>query len=305
MKVYTLTLNPAYDVHADCSALAVGKENFVSILRRDAGGKGINISRALQVGRQPYEALVVLGKENDDEFKKQLGLFGVNAVCLETAGRIRENLTIHHDGMETRISFSGFAVDENMLALIAERIAGDEETVLTFTGSLPKGVSKEAAKAFLKELKNRGVRIALDCRSFDLADIQEISPWLVKPNRQEASQWFGDEITSLEEAVKYARKLHDMGVENAFISMDAQGSVLVCDRALKASVPCIVPVSTIGAGDSTIAGFLTAKGKGLSVEQCLSTAVAFGTAACLTEGTNPPSMRDIMGLLPEIEVAEI
>lgn len=305
MKIYTLTLNPAYDVHAECRGFAVGKENFVSMIRRDAGGKGINISRALQAGGQPYEALVILGNENGEGFKQQLASLGLNAVYFEVDGCIRENLTIHHDGDETRISYSGFSVDENVLSLIADRITAEEETVLTFTGSLPAGISKDAAKTFLKELKRRGVKIALDCRSFELRDIREISPWLVKPNQQEASQWFGEEITSFADAVKYASKLHEMGVDNAFLSMGPQGAVLACGRVLKAIAPSITPVSTIGAGDSVIAGFLTAKAKGLAVAQCLSAAVAFGTAACLTEGTNPPYMHDILELLPEIKVLEV
>lgn len=305
MKIYTLTLNPAYDVHAACEDLQLKRENFVAVKSRDAGGKGINISRALHNAGVAYTAFVVLGTENGEGFKKQLSEFDLNAVYLDTPGRIRENLTIHHGADETRISFAGFSVAEVLLRDILRRIDCDENTFVTFTGSLPSGVSKEGAKCFLQELKNRGVKIVLDCRSFDLADIAQIIPWFVKPNQQEVSQWFGHDVSTVDGAIASARKLHAMGVDNAMVSLGDKGAVLACDRVLYATAPKIDAVSTIGAGDSSIAGFLSAVANGGDSAACLATAVAFGTAACMTEGTEPPKERDFQNVLANIVVQEV
>ena len=294
MNIYTLTLNPAYDVHASCDHFAACRENIISVERRDAGGKGINISRALHNAGISYCALVAVGKENCSEFIQQLTGFDLNAVYFEMEGRIRENLTIHHGDKETRISYPGFPVDENVFELLFGTMQLDEDTILTFTGSLPNGVSKQSAKRFLTKLKSRGVKIVLDCRSFDLEDIFEIRPWLVKPNQQEVSLWFGKEVTSVEDAMDCAVKLHESGIAHAIVSMGSDGAVLAGERRYHASAPKIKAVSTIGAGDSSIAGFLAAFVKGYDAGVCLSTAVAFGSAACLRDGTEPPRISDVI-----------
>lgn len=300
MKIYTLTLNPAYDVHAETSSLDICHENFASIISRDAGGKGVNISRALNAAGVSNTAIVVLGKDNGEEFKNDLFRFGLRTVFLEKEGRIRENLTIHHGGDETRISFSGFSLDDSLLDEVRACMNFDVGTVVTFTGSIPIGVSKEAAKAFLIKLRECDVKIVLDCRSFNLRDICDIKPWLIKPNQQEVSEWFGVAVTTLEQAKACADKLHFMGVENAMVSMGVQGAVLVCDGVYTAMPPRVDPVSTVGAGDSSIAGFLCAAAEGLGSIDCLCRAVAFGTAACLTEGTQPPRKAQIMQIMGEI-----
>ena len=108
MKIYTLTLTPAYDVHASADSFSVCRENFATIIDRDAGGKGVNVSRALCAVGVNNTAVVVIGKDNGSDYKASLAQFGLNALYLEKDGRIRENLTLHHGSGETRISFSGF-----------------------------------------------------------------------------------------------------------------------------------------------------------------------------------------------------
>ena len=305
MKIYTITLNPAYDVHVQCPEFQLIRENFASVICRDAGGKGINVSRALHVANVPYTAVVVTGNENCAEYKQQLKRFDLNAVYIETKGRIRENITVHHGNDETRISFSGAKADGGLLDAVAEKIGSAEDVFLVFTGSLPYGISKETAKRFLLDMKKRGAKILLDCRSFDLEDIQQIAPWLVKPNGQEASAWFQQEVSSVETAVICAGKLHEMGVENAVVSLGGAGAVLYDGRAYYALAPTIKAVSSIGAGDSSIAGFLTAFMNGRTAGECLATAVAFGSAACMEEGTQPPRMETVARLLSSITVREV
>ena len=108
MKIYTLTLSPAYDVHAYTEKLLPFHEHLAEVRSRDAGGKGVNISRALNAVGVQNTALIVLGSENGAEFRA--ALCKMDCVFFEIPGRIRENLTLHTaDGRETRISFSGFS----------------------------------------------------------------------------------------------------------------------------------------------------------------------------------------------------
>ena len=95
MRIYTLTLNPAYDIHATTAHFLPCRENLANVTSRDAGGKGVNISRALHSGGTENTAVIVLGKENGGEFKESLASFGLNCLYFEKEGRIRENLTLH------------------------------------------------------------------------------------------------------------------------------------------------------------------------------------------------------------------
>lgn len=305
MKIYTLTLNPAYDVHATTDHFLPCRENLARVTSRDTGGKGVNISRALHSGGTQNTAVIVLGKENGAEFRQNLAEFGLNCLYFEKEGRIRENLTLHCEKTgETRISFAGFALDESILDEVESAMAVDGDTFVTYTGRTPGGISMESVKAFLRRLQDKGAKLVIDSKSFGLSDLLELKPWLIKPNQEEISEYFGCEIRSLETAAEKAKLLHDGGIENAMISLGGDGALLVCsDGLFTAKAPEIHPVSTIGAGDSSIAGFLAAATSGKSAADCLKTAVAYGTAACLNSGTLPPAAENIRKIFEQVQIA--
>ena len=305
MKIYTLTLNPAYDVHAFAKSLAINCENLAEMQSREAGGKGVNISRALCNGLIPNTAIVVLGKENGDEFKNAIS--DMDCVLLEKEGRIRENLTFHlENGTETRISFSGFPVDDGILEEVFKNIVIEKDTIVTFTGRIPAGISKENAKEFLKILHKKGARIVLDSKSFTIEDIFEIKPWLIKPNQEEISDYLGCEIKTLSEVLEKASVFTEHGITNTMVTLGEQGAALLTeDKVYIATSPVIEAISTIGAGDSTIAGFLAGTYADDTAMGCLKTAVSFGTAACLTPGTLPPKKEDIEKIYAQICVNEV
>ncbi len=305
MKIYTLTLNPAYDVHAFARSLSLHCENLAEIQSREAGGKGVNISRALCNGQIPNTAIIVLGKENGDEFKNAIS--ALDCVLLEKEGRIRENLTFHCENeAETRISFSGFPVDDGILHEVLNNIVIEKDTIVTFTGRIPAGVSKDKAKEFLKNLNKQGVRIVLDSKSFTIEDIFEIRPWLIKPNQEEISDYLNCEIETLSQVLEKASVFTEHGITNTMVTLGEQGAALLTeDRVYIATCPVISAVSTIGAGDSTIAGFLAGAYAGEDAMECLKTAVSYGTAACLTAGTLPPRKEDIEKIRAQIRVSKV
>ena len=300
MKIYTLTLNPAYDVHASVNALKLYHENLAQIHSREAGGKGVNISRALTANRIPNQAVIVLGMENGAEFRDAVSQ--MDCIFLEMPGRIRENYTFHSvDTPETRISFSGFPMTDGILEQVEALLQIAEGTIVTFTGRVPTGMGMEAVMAFLRRLQDRGAKIVLDSKSFSLEDIYALRPWLIKPNQEEISDYFGCSVENIPDAAEKARVFRDKGVENVMISLGEQGALLHSSAGSWIAVPpAITAVSTIGAGDSTIAGFLAAASASRSPEDCLRYAVAYGTAACLTAGSQPPMMQDVNAFLPQI-----
>lgn len=303
MKIITLTLSPAFDTHCHADSLRLEHENLIHMDLCQAGGKGVNISRALVSCGTENLALVVLGEENADSFTKNLDADGVTWEAITVPGRIRENITIHVEGSaETRLSFPGFPVTGDLLNRVAEKLLSrvDGDTVVTMTGRVPQGMAVENVMELLRKAARKGAKIVVDSRSFTLENLKELGPWLIKPNQEEISAYLGREISSLEQTLAEAKALHAAGIANVMISMGGDGALLVCKEGAFIAVPPQVEVkSTVGAGDSSIAGFLS--GDADDPKTRLLRAVAYGTAACMTEGTLPPRQEDVANLLPKIQ----
>ena len=309
MNIITLTFNPAFDIHCNVPNFAPYHENLAYVISRDAGGKGVNISRALTVCGVDNLAFVVLGDENGDGFERALKDDGMCYKAITVKGRIRENMTFHTEGMpETRVSFQGFSLSRELFDRAIELLFDDvdENTVLTFTGRAPTGIDISQVKELLVRFAHKGAKIVIDSRSFSLDDLRQIKPWLIKPNQEEISEYLGREIDSFEQIVSVAKELHKDGIENVMISLGSEGAMLVCNEGIfVAKPPRINAISTIGAGDSSIAGFLAAAKMGEGAENRLCTAVAYGSAACLTEGTRPPRREDVIKLLPLVNLKTV
>ena len=306
MNIVTLCLNPAFDVHCEIPDFAPYHENLARITARDAGGKGINISRALLENGVDSLAFVVRGEENGAAFEQALARDGLSCRTMTVKGRIRENITCHTPGVpETRISFEGFSMDAGQLRTVYEQLEHcvDANTVVTLSGRMTAGVDAGSAKELLRGFARLGARLAVDSRSFSLTDLREMRPWLIKPNQEEISAYLGREISDFEQAAVAAKQLHDDGIGQVMVSLGGQGALLACDEGVfAASAPRVEVCSTVGAGDSAIAGFLAAQAAGGGAAERFRTAVAYGSAACMTQGTRPPRAADIARLLPTIQV---
>ena len=301
MKIITLTLGPAFDIHCHADKLVLDHENLAFMDLCQAGGKGVNISRALAHNGTENLALLVLGQENAAGFTQNLDADGVTYDAITVPGRIRENITIHTGNTETRISFPGFRVDADVLPQVEQKLLAlaDADTVVTMTGRVAEGMAVADVSAMLRKCAHKGARIVVDSRSFSLGDLQDLKPWLIKPNQEEISAYLGREIRSLEDTLAEARALHADGIANVMISMGGDGALLVCDEGTFIAVPPKVEVkSTIGAGDSAIAGFAACP-SGKAADR-LQWAVAYGSAACMAEGTLPPEPADVRRILERI-----
>ena len=308
MKIITLTLNPAFDIHCDADGFLPYKESILKITSREAGGKGVNISRALSSVGTKSTALIVVGRENGDEFCRSLDNDGLAVLPIYREGRIRENITLHEkENPETRISFGGFSVDREVLDEVADYIGGcDGETVVTLTGSIPSGIAAKDVLDRLCALKVAGARVVIDSRSVSLDEITAFKPWLIKPNKDEAEKYSGTKIETPSDAAEIAKRLCSLGIENVVISLGGDGAVLATSGdCFFAKAPQVSVLSTVGAGDSMIAGFIDAFTGGKAPTECLRRAVAFGTAACMCEGTSPPKEFDINLIEKNIKITQV
>lgn len=303
MKIVTLTLSPAFDVHCHADYLVLDHENLAHMDLRQAGGKGVNISRALVSNSTENLALLVLGQENADGFLRNLDTDGVRYDAITVPGRIRENITIHTGSTETRISFPGFRVTSDVLPQVEEKLLAlaDSDTVITMTGRVAEGMAVADVMEMLRRAAEKGAKIVVDSRSFSLEDLKTLKPWLIKPNQEEISAYLGREVSSLEQTVAEASDLHEAGISNVMISMGGDGALLVCDEGVFIAIPPKVEVkSTIGAGDSSIAGFVACPYD--DAAKRLQWAVAYGSAACMAEGTLPPKPENVQSILENIQL---
>ena len=228
--------------------------------------------------------------------------YGKTTLCEKLAAAIEEHAaatdTLFLLGADTRYKAceqgdKAIKVLEKVEKLVLD-LAGDLPTVVTLTGRLPEGILMKDVKSMLSRFHERGIRTVIDSRSFTLADLIEVKPYLIKPNEEEIVTYMHREVNSISDALAAARELHECGITNVMISMGAKGAVLVSEEGeFTASAPAITPVSTIGAGDSSIAGYLAALSRGERAKTCLCYAIAFGSAACLTEGTKSPNVSDV------------
>ena len=305
-NIRTITLNPVFDLHYRVPDFRAGVENLVVSATREAGGKGVNTSRALAANGVDNLAYVVLGCENGGEFADCLKRDGVPCRCFPAEGRIREGITVHPDaGPETRLAVNTFRLPESTFSRLEQTLlAEDLPTLLvSFSGRIPTGFDKERVLTLLQRLRDGGAAVVADSASFTAEDLRRLHPWFIKPNAQETLTLWGRAPETPEDAVACAQGMAASGVsENVLLSLGGDGAAYAgSDGAYLLRVPPLTaPVSTIGAGDSVVAGLLAGAAQGLPMEACLRLAMAYGTAACMTPGTRPPRPEDVAAVLPRV-----
>ena len=308
MTILTVTLNPAFDLHGRLAHFAPEQENYVGEMIREAGGKGINTARALAVNGERTTAFMVLGNENAAPFEMLLQRDGLRARCVYVRGAVRENITLHPaDAPETRISLDTFAITPDALAELEAMMQPELRPGMwvAFGGRLPRGVTAQAVIGWLCRMVESGVQLAVDSNSFTAAQLQQIHPTLIKPNAAELNALCPEQP---DDPVAQARQLVKCGAAKSVLaSLGAKGLwYTTADGCLHAAAPAVAqPISTIGAGDSALAGYLAAAAHGAADEDRVRAAAAWGTAACKTPGTRPPRFADIQALLPQVAITHI
>jgi 1-phosphofructokinase len=301
--IVTLTANPSFDRTVALSGpLERGAVHRVAQMTSQAGGKGVNISRAA-VGAG-LATIAVLPARPDDPFVSELAAAGIECRPSGPAGDIRVNLTLTEpDGTTTKLNGPGAAVGAAHLDDLAETLvrhaAGGCWSVLA--GSLPPGAPVGFYADLVARLREVS-RVAVDTSEEPLAALVDrlpgAAPHLLKPNAEELASVTGTDASVLETdptaAAKAARTLVDRGVGAVLASLGAHGAVLVdSEGAWHAAPPPTIVVSTVGAGDCTLFGYLLAELQGRSAPERLALAVAYGSAAAGLPGTTIPRPGDL------------
>lgn len=309
-KIITITLNPSLD-----TTLWVDRFDLkepVSATREQVypGGKAVNVTRVLTALGIKSKAVGFVGEQNATTFIHLLDKESISYHFLTVQGAIRENLSIVlPDGELLKINRTGFFVEQTSMdslqSNIESEISTNEETLLVFAGSLPKNVTKEQYKALIMNLNGEHVKIAIDTDIFSEQDIREIKPFIMKPNEVELCHLAKMEEMDKQTIYQYAQKLSQYAT-HVLVSRGGEGLLYAGDHMLmQCNVPEVEVMSTIGAGDTTLAGFIKALSEQQTIEECIQFAAACGTASVLLEGTGVIRHESVDGMAERISITKI
>ncbi|MDH2244041.1 1-phosphofructokinase [Pseudomonas sp. GD03855] len=282
-RVLTVTLNPALDLTVQLPFLRLGEVNRSESLQVHAAGKGLNVAQVLADLGHQLTVTGFLGESNPQAFEQLFAARGFTDEFVRVAGETRSNLKLAEtDGRVTDINGPGLAVTEaqcdELLARL-QRLAPAHDLVVV-AGSLPRGIDSQWFVQLLNSLKALGVRVALDTSGVALRDGLATRPWLIKPNEEELAEARGVDLSGSSALLAEARRLQSEGIEHVVISQGADGvSWFTADAALHAQPPKVQVISTVGAGDSLLAGMLHGLLVGWPAERTLAHATAIAAQA--------------------------
>ena len=282
-KILTLTLNPALDLTVELARLEPGQVNRSDAMHAHAAGKGVNVAQVLADLGHTLTVSGFLGEDNAQVFETLFAQRGFVDAFIRVPGETRSNIKLaEQDGRITDLNGPGPVVDAGaQQALLArlEQIAPGHDVVVV-AGSLPRGVSPQWLQALIARMKALGLNVALDTSGEALRVALAAGPWLIKPNTEELADALGCEVVSEAAQAQAAQRLHAQGIEHVVISHGADGvNWFSVGAALHASPPKVSVASTVGAGDSLLAGMLHGLLSADTPEQILRTATAIAAMA--------------------------
>lgn len=308
--IVTLTLNPAVDKTIWMPTVTSGGINRVQESQLDPGGKGINVTRMARRLGWPSIAFGFLGGANGKFLERSLRKEGVQSHFVPVRGQTRLNVTIFEESTGRGTSFydRGPDISPKRLAALSAQIRPwlGVHPVLVLAGSLPLGTPDTIYADYIALAHSTGTRTILDAAGEPLRLGIQARPSLVKPNVAEAEQLVGHRLPDLPSLVEAAREIHAMGAEVVVISMGADGAVCLQDGTIwRVTPPKIQRRSTVGSGDSMVAGMAIGLARGEEVTTGVRLGTAAGAATAMVPGTSLGDPADIARLLPQVHIAEV
>lgn len=293
--IVTVTPNPSLDRTVEVDTLTRGAVLRATAHRVDPGGKGVNVSRVLARFGLPTVAVMPGGA---GELEVLVRRAGVQPVGTPATGPTRVNTAlVEADGTTTKVNEPGVELTVAEIEALVHTVtahAAPASWVVT-AGSLPVGAPVDLHARLVRCAHAAGARVAVDTSGPALAAAVAAGPDLVKPNVAELAELVGHPLPTVADVLAAAAELRAGGVETVLVSMGAAGALVVAPEGTwHAAGPAVVAVrSTVGAGDSTLAGYLIARTTDASPPDALVHAVACGAAAVGLPGTAVPGPDDI------------
>ncbi|UCM88598.1 1-phosphofructokinase [Streptomyces marincola] len=292
--ILTVTPNPSLDRTYEIPALARGAVLRADADRVDPGGKGVNVSRAVAAAGHRTIAVLPLGGPEGALLERLLTGLGIEVAAVPVTGRTRVNVAAAEpDGTLTKLNAPGpeLTPAESRALLSAVTARAGSATWTVCCGSLPRGLDDDWYAALVARARGTGARIALDTSGPALTRALPARPDVVKPNTDELATAVRRHLTTVGDAVLAAEELRTAGARAVLATLGAAGQLLVDDTGTHWGTAPATPVrSDVGAGDASLAGFLSAGGRG---PRALAAALAHGAAAVRLPGSAMPEPADL------------
>jgi tagatose 6-phosphate kinase len=311
--IVTVTLNAALDRTLTVPNFQRGHRHRASGVLTLAGGKGINVARALKRLDVPVVATGLAGGRTGTRIVEELTAEAIlnDFVRIKEESRTSTAVVDPTTTTYTEINEWGPRVSPGELEVLLEKLhyLARGADYVVFSGSLPRAVQEDFYAEAIRDLHRRGVRVVLDGEGDSLRFGIEAEPELVSPNQVEAEQLVGQEFEDDEDFLMALAAIAEMGARAVQITTESGCFALLREdrqvRRLRADAPRLEAVSVVGAGDVLLAQFLAARLDGSNVEDALRLAVAAGAASVLEVGAGRFDPREATRLAPSVRIQEL
>jgi len=311
--IVTVTLNAAVDRTLTVPNFQLGHRHRASASLTSAGGKGINVARALKLLEAPVVATGLAGGSAGDRIVAELALEGILNDFVRISDESRTSIAVV-DPMAGTLSelyeWGPAILPEELETLMGKlhylsRVA----SYVVFCGSLPRDVENDFYAEAIRDMNRRGIRCVIDCEGEPLRLGVEAEPFLVSPNQREAESLVGQEFTEADDFLIALDTIADMGARNVLITQETSCFGLFREerevRRFRASIPRVEPVASVGAGDVLLGGFLAERLDGASLDDALRTAVGAAAASVVELGAGRFDPREAQRLAGGVDVVEL
>ncbi|HEY3452126.1 MAG TPA: 1-phosphofructokinase family hexose kinase [Myxococcales bacterium] len=306
--IISVTPNPALDQTVWLERLDLGRINRTAESQLDPAGKGVNVSRMIHRLGWPTVAFGFLGGETGAIIQNSLDAEGVQHHFVHVPGRTRISMTIREPGRSTSLFGGGPSVGPQQLAAL-DGLLGywlQAAKVLVLAGSLPPGFPPGTYATWIRAARARDVRVILDASGEPLRLGLATGVDLVKPNLSEAELLLGRALPDLAAQLAGAREIAALSANPAtavVLSLGDAGALCVQGGSAWRAIPPEVPDrSTVGSGDSMVAGLAVALARGAPMVEGLRLGTAAGAATAMTPGTALGTSEDVQTLLPLVSI---
>ena len=287
--ILTITLNPCIDKSTKVNKLEAEAKLRCTEVVHEPGGGGINVSKALQKLDCSSTAIFPAGGHNGNMLCSLLNERSLSYKAIPTEAETRENWVVKETDTnhQYRFTFPGRSITEAVIQQLMDEIPSFNAKIIVASGSLPPGIPNEMYGMIVEKARAEGARCIVDTSGAALQSLKGKKAFLIKPNRGELSKLIGIENIAHDEVPNAARKvIQEEYAEWVAVSMGADGAWLVSmNEAYFCEAPKVEKKSTVGAGDSMVAGMTYMFSQNASPEEALRFGVCCGSAATMNEGT--------------------
>jgi len=311
--VVTVTMNAAIDRTLTVPNFQRGQRHRASAGLTLAGGKGINIARALKRLGVPVVATGLAGGRTGTRIVEELTSEAIlnDFVRIDDESRTSTAIVDPTGGSYTELNEWGPHVSGEELQMLLEKLVylSQGADYVVFAGSLPRGIDDDFYGEAVHELNRRGAQTVLDAEGEPLRLGVQAEPLLVSPNEREAEALVGQEFNDDDDFLTGLETIAEMGARNVLVTRESGcWALLRTDRhasRYRAEAPRVEPVSAVGSGDVLLAAFVAARLDGRADEEALRAAVAAGAASTLEIGAGRFEPREAGRLVGSIEVSQL